>query len=258
MNINKVINKNAHAYIISSPDADVREKMALELACAFICEKDGQIPCLECMCCKNVLAGFHPDVTEISRKTDDKGKTKREIQVDQIRQMAADAYVRPQQAEKKIYIIKDAGYMNISAQNAALKILEEPPSYVIFILCTDSAEVLLDTIRSRCVTIRAEGETEGGESKSALEYISLAAKKDLAELCMFFGKNESIDTEQMSAFIGEVRFCLNNVICLKKNYEGLTRSDAVRLLSLFERADGYMRLNVGVKHILGMLCVLTI
>ena len=252
------INTKAHAFIIASPNAELREKEALTIACRNVCEKNDQFPCLECASCRNVLAGFHPDVIEISRKTDDKGKTKREIQVDQIRHMAADAYTRPQQAEKKVYIIKDAGSMNMSAQNAALKILEEPPAYAVFILCAESAEALLATIRSRCVTIRVAGEKEEAESALASEYILLAAKKDKAKLCTFFGKNEAIDTEQMSAFIIDVRVCLKKVLCYENSYDGLTRDDAVRLMTLMERAEEYMRLNVGVKHILGMLCVLTI
>lgn len=258
MNKESEINTKAHAYIIASPSVEKREKRALKIACSHVCKNQEQAPCFECSACRNTLAGLHPDVIEISRKIDDKGKVKREIQVEQIRKMAADAYTRPQQAEKKVYIIKDAASMNITAQNAALKILEEPPAYVVIILCADSAEALLATIRSRCIIIREDGEKEGSENELALEYVSLAAKKDSAKLCSFFGRNESIDTEQMNTLINDVKFCLKNVICLEKSYAGLTRNDAVRLLSLCDRAEEYLRLNVGVKHILGMLCVLTI
>ena len=250
--------QNSHAFIIASPDAEQREKKALELACSFVCLKQGQFPCMECQSCKNILAGFHPDVIDISRKSDDKGKLKREIQIEQIRHMAADAYVRPQQAEKKVYIIKDAGTMNIPAQNAALKILEEPPAYAVFILCADSAEALLATVRSRCTVIRVEGEKQGAESELAEEYISLASKKNTAKLCAFFGKHEALDTERTAAFVADVRFCLTSFICMKKEYFGLTREDAVRLISLCDRAEEYLRLNVGTKHVLGLFCVLTV
>ena len=252
------LNMKAHAFIIASSNAELREKEALTLACQNICEINTQIPCMECPSCRKVLAGFHPDVVVISRKTDDKGKIKREIQVEQIRHMAADAYTRPQQSEKKVYIIKDADSMNTSAQNAALKILEEPPAYAVFILCAESSEALLPTIRSRCVTIRVDGEKEEARSELASEYIALAAKKDLAKLCAFFGKNESIDSEQMSAFIDATRLSLKKFLCYENDIDKLTRNDAVRLISLLERAEEYMRLNVGIKHILGMLCVLTI
>jgi len=252
------IKRDSHAYIIASPSAEEREKMAIELACSFVCDSKDLSPCHKCASCKNALAGVNPDVIDISRRTDDKGKTKRDIQVEQIRHMAADAYVRPQSAEKKVYIIRDAGLMNDAAQNAALKILEEPPKYAVFILCADSAEMLLATIRSRCVIIRAEGETQGKESELAREYLMLAAKKKASGLCAFFGKCETLDNEQAENLIREIRFCLINSISLKKNIAGLSRNDAVRLLSLCDRSDEYMRLNVNVKHIMGMLCVLTI
>ena len=250
--------QNSHAFIIASPDVEQREKKALELACSFVCSRQGRYPCMECQSCKNVLAGFHPDVIDISRKSDDKGKLKREIQIEQIRHMSADAYVRPQQAEKKVYLIKDAGTMNIPAQNAALKILEEPPAYAVFILCADSAEALLATVRSRCTVIRVEGEKQGEESDLAEEYISLASKKNPAKLCAFFGKHDALDTERTAAFVSDVRFCLTGFISMKKEYLGLTREDAFRLISLCDRAEDYLRLNVGTKHVLGLFCVLTV
>lgn len=251
------IKRDSHAYIIASPSMEERENLALSLACAFVCESQNENPCFKCTSCRNVLSGVHPDVIDISRKSDDKGKTKRDIQVDQIRRMSADAYVRPQSAEKKVYIVRDAGFMNDAAQNAALKILEEPPKYAVFILCADSAEMLLATIRSRCVIIHAEGETQEEESELAREYITLAAKSKASELCKFFGKCEAFDNEQAESLIREIRCCLMNIISLKKNTAGLSRNEAVRLLSLCDRSDEYMRLNVSVKHVMGMLCVLT-
>jgi len=248
----------SHAYIIASPDVEQREKKALQIACLLLCEKKGQLPCMECPSCKNVIAGFHPDVINVLRKTDEKGNKKREIQVDQIRLMASDAYVRPSQADKKVYIIKDAGTMNTAAQNAALKILEEPPEYAVFILCADSAEALIATVRSRCTVIRIAGEKLGNFSELAEEYVSLAAKKDEAKLCAFFGKNDSLDTERVNTFVNDIRFCLNSFLTAKKKYGGLTREDAFRLLKLCDRADEYLRLNVGAKHIMGLLCVLTV
>lgn len=253
-----MINGSSHAYIIASQDAAARDKKALELACSFICEKQDQRPCMECISCKNAVAGFHPDIIEISRKTDDKGKQKRDIQVEQIRQMVLDAYIRPSQAEKKVYIIKDAGTMNVAAQNAALKILEEPPAHAVFILCSESSEALLATIRSRCVVMRIAGEKQEAESELAEEYIRLAVMADEAKLCSFFGRNEGMDSEKAGAFVSEVRLCLSSFLGMKRKYNGLTRENAYRLLSVYDRAEEYMRLNVGTKHIMGMLCVLTV
>jgi len=148
--------------------------------------------------------------------------------------------------------------MNTAAQNAALKILEEPPAYAVFVLCVDSEEALLPTVRSRCVVIRIAGEKPGAESELAEEYICLAAGGSHAKLCAFFGKQEALDTEKVSDFVRDVRFCLNGFLCMRKEYIDLTRADAFRLLSVCDRADEYLRLNVGAKHIMGLFCVLTV
>ena len=62
----------------------------------------------------------------------------------------------------------------------------------------------------------------------------------------------AMDNEQAASFIASVKFCLNNIITLKKNYAELSRGEAVRLLKLCDRAQEYMRLNVGAKQIFGM------
>ncbi len=173
--------------------------------------------------------------------------------------MASDAWVRPQQAERKVYIIKDAGLMNEAAQNAALKLLEEPPSYACFILCTHSAERLLATIRSRCVIFRPGGESRRIESELAKEYLSLAANGDRAGICSFFGRNDALDTDGLLELIAGIKVVLCELLAMKGGERPLlSRQDAVRLLHLCERVEEYARMNVGVKHIMGMLCVLTV
>lgn len=249
----------SQACIIACADEKVRDSAALSLACAFVCEQGGESACGSCAQCRHAAEKINPDVIEIVRKIDDKGKQKREISVEQIRSMAADAWVRPQKAERKVYIIKDAGFMNDAAQNAALKLLEEPPGYACFILCTPSAEALLATIRSRCVIIRPRGEPKREEDVLAAEYLSLAAKGDRAGLCSFFGRNEALDGDGAAALIAGIKAELCRALSAKSGGKTtISRQDAARLLKLCQRAEEYMRLNVSVKHILGLLCVLTV
>ncbi len=248
----------SHAYIIDSANADVREKAALELSCAFVCADREQAPCMECRQCKMALQKIHPDVIFVDRLTDDRGKQKRELLVDQIRHMAADAWVRPQQAAKKVYILREAGLMNDAAQNAALKILEEPPVHCGFILCADSKQELLATIRSRCVTLSPFGERDNLQNADAERYVALAAKEDAAALCTFCVECEAMDGESLSQMLEAVGFRLGEILCGREQNPGLTGSKILRLLELKERAAEYLRMNVSVKHVLGMLCVLTI
>lgn len=76
------------------------------------------------------------------------------VAVDTIRAAAADMYMKPYLADKRVFIISSAEKMNVQAQNALLKIFEEPPVYCVIILVTQNDNMLLQTIRSRAVTVR--------------------------------------------------------------------------------------------------------
>ena len=130
--------KLSHAYIVSSASEEEGLKQAVTLASKMLCSGMGKKPCGVCRDCRKIKAGVHPDLGFVRRSLDDKGNKKRDIQVDQIRDMGADAYVLPNEANGKVYIIEEAETMNESAQNAALKLFEEPPDGVHFILCPKS------------------------------------------------------------------------------------------------------------------------
>ena len=76
------------------------------------------------------------------------------VSVDTIRAASADMYMKPYLADRRIFIIPNAEKMNAQAQNALLKIFEEPPSYCVIILITQNDNMLLQTIRSRAITVR--------------------------------------------------------------------------------------------------------
>ena len=147
-------NKLSHAYILEGAPGFGKHMMALSIAAALACEnREGEstsIPCRSCPSCKKILSGNSPDVQYINR-----GEYAT-LGVDAIRAMHADVYVAPNDCDKKIYIIEEAHLMTTQAQNALLLILEEPPSYVQFLLLCDSAEPLLETVRSRAPVLRLQ------------------------------------------------------------------------------------------------------
>ena len=140
-----------HACLICASSAEAALDKARELASRAVCSGTGLLkPCGACRDCRKVAAGIHPDVITLTRAADDKGRQKQNITVDQIRALSADAIVLPNEAKRKVYIIDGAETMNPAAQNAALKLLEEPPAAVVFLLCTVRPMQLLETVRSRC------------------------------------------------------------------------------------------------------------
>mgnify|MGYP002516845446 CR=1 FL=1 len=135
--------RSAHFYLISGPVGSGRHTLARLLAAGLMCTA-AEKPCGGCVACRKVLNGVHPDFITVD---DPEKKT---VPVDLIRQARADIYVQPNEGEKKIYLFPRAQDMGVPGQNALLKILEEPPSYGVFLLIADNPESLLPTIRSRC------------------------------------------------------------------------------------------------------------
>lgn len=137
-------NPLSHAYLITGGGGDSRAAFAGRLAAAYLCEGDAP-PCGRCRACRKVGKGSHPDLSRTAPPPD-----KAEITVEQIRSLRADAYVRPNEGRRKVYVIDPADAMNPAAQNALLKVLEEGPAYAAFLLVSDRPGKLLDTVRSRC------------------------------------------------------------------------------------------------------------
>ena len=141
--------KASHCYLLCGPEGSGKRTLARILAAALQCEGHA-VPCGRCGPCRKVFANIHPDVITID---DPEKKT---VSVDLIRQLQADAYIRPNEGNKKIYLIPRAQDMTDNAQNALLKLIEEPPAYAVFLLLTNNAEKLLPTVRSRAVELRME------------------------------------------------------------------------------------------------------
>lgn len=139
--------KMSHSYLISGPEGSGKRTLARTLAAALQCTSSGEKPCRQCAQCRKVLADVHPDVVVVD---DPEKKT---VRVELSRWAKTDLYIRPNEGRKKIYLFPRAQDMNPSAQNAMLKVMEEPPEYGVFLLLADRAESLLTTVRSRCVEL---------------------------------------------------------------------------------------------------------
>ena len=158
----------SHAYLITGGSGESRGALIRRLTAAYLCE-GGHVPCGQCKPCRKVAEGIHPDASRTGPAPD-----KREIGVDQIRALRSDAWVRPNEGRRKVYVIAPADAMNPVAQNALLKVLEEGPDYAAFLLDAAQPGKLLDTVRSRCELLALPPEEERLDPERSQKAAALA------------------------------------------------------------------------------------
>lgn len=142
------MDKVSHAYILNGADKSGKMMLAEAFAATLQCEKGGTSPCGECRSCKQAAGRNQPDIIYV---THEKPNT---LGVEDIRkQLNDDIVLKPYSSRYKIYIVDEAEKMNVQAQNALLKTIEEPPAYAIILLLTTNADTFLPTILSRCVRL---------------------------------------------------------------------------------------------------------
>lgn len=141
--------KTAHSYLFEGVPGCGRKKTATALIQALFCMSLPDDACGVCASCRRIDSGNHPDIHLIAPLPD-----KRDISIDQLREMQRDLSLRPYEAPRKACIIDPAERMSVNAANSLLKTLEEPPGDALIILLTENAGMLLPTVRSRCQLIR--------------------------------------------------------------------------------------------------------
>ena len=140
--------RTQQAYIFEGAEGVGNFEGAKLFANALVCTGDNA-PCKSCSACLMAAADTHPDIHIIEHEA-----KKKIISVEQIRSVITDCYVKPFENGKKVYIFRYGDDITIQAQNALLKILEEPPEYAVFIILSENTNILLPTILSRATLIR--------------------------------------------------------------------------------------------------------
>lgn len=187
--------------------------------------KNALLPCLSCDSCIALMAGKHPDFIEIDAASN--------TGVDNVRQIIDSSALLPLMGRKKIYLIDEAHMLSKAAFNAFLKLMEEPPSSVIFILATTDTQKIIETVRSRCFQLFFRPVEEA------------ALLNHLANVCST--ENIASDTDALSLIIketgGSIRDALNLLeqvrfsdtrVSKEAVYHVLGHLDDMRLLTLFE------------------------
>ncbi len=173
--------KVSHAYILNGPDKSGKKLIAEAFAMTLQCEEKGSQPCLNCHSCKQAINHNQPDIIYLQHE---KPNT---ISVDDIRQQINHSVeVKPYSSPHKIYIVDEAEKMNIQAQNALLKTIEEPPAYTVILLLTTNADAFLPTIRSRCVTLNIKAVKDEVIKKYLMEQRQVPDYQ--ADVCVAFAQ----------------------------------------------------------------------
>jgi len=173
-----ILGRAPHAVLLVGPGSVGKTTLALDLAAGLLCRDPDPAarPCRVCRGCRQVASGNHPDLhrlapegpggqIRIGKTTDPEPGT--------VRHLIGELALLPVEGGARIVIVEGAHRLNEDAQNALLKMLEEPPAGVTIVLCADDEECLLPTVRSRCVRVRL-GQVGGREIEGWLDELGVA------------------------------------------------------------------------------------
>lgn len=218
-------------------------------AAALECRSGETRPCGVCPACRKVFSDIHPDVTTVR---DEKHKY---VAVDMVRSLRADAYVRPNEGRRKVYIFPDCALLTEQDQNVMLKIVEEGPPYAAFLLLADNAGGLLPTVRSRCeelaLTPASKPERADGELRALAEKLALVLDRgselELFEAAMLLDAKRG--REELSCLLDALEIELGARAVQVGN-----RKRLLRAAELVKELRGAARLNVNAGQLSGWLC----
>ncbi len=253
----------SHALLFSG--AGPRLAAARFAAAAMECAAMEGRPCGVCAECRRVLADIHPDVVTVR---DDQHKN---IAVDVVRAVRADAYIRPNQGRRKVYLFPDCGLLTEQDQNVLLKIVEEGPPYAAFLFCAENAAQMLPTLRSRCVELKLHpaAEAEPGDAAAAAELCRCVGRRGAAAELAVRLERGRLSREELAELLEEARGLFAAALALRCGgrsgaqggeipsflAKNLTKRQIMRTIELLQKYRGECVYNVGTGHVLGALAV---
>lgn len=188
-----------HAVLFEAGDAACARRTALTVAAGLLCRGEGIRPCGQCPACLKATSGSHPDLSVLEGSGG-----QRSLHVEDIRALRRDSIVLPNESEVKVYILLGAQDMSEQAQNALLKVLEEPPERVYFILTCDDRAHLLGTILSRCTLYSFSGSPSASSEEAQAAAMAIAAavagpsELELMRCTAVFEKDRRLMAETLS------------------------------------------------------------
>lgn len=254
----------SHALIFSG--SGDRAAAARYTAAAMECT-GVQRPCLVCPACRKVMQGIHPDVISV------RDAEHKELSADTVRAMRADAFIRPNEGARKIYIFEDCTILTEKDQNILLKLVEEGPAYAAFFFCAENPAALLQTIRSRCAEVRLAPAAQecAAPDENALELARRIAKGTRASRAAFLTRLEAgkVSREALADLFEQARLLLAGALLLPYGSppragteevvqllaSRLTKPQILCTIDLLQTYRSHCSYNVGVGPTLGGFAV---
>ena len=248
-----------HALLFTGGDGPAAAEFA---AAAMECTADHGRPCGVCRACRKVLSGIHPDVITVQ---DPEHKL---LSAETVRNVRSDAYIRPNEGERKVYVFPDCALLTEADQNILLKTVEEGPPSAAFLFCAGSAAAVLPTLRSRCVECKLHPEeTEetppSPRAEAFLRALTKGKRGETAAACVRL-EREKLTGDDLEAFCAESRELL--IRALKARYgapeagelplllaKTLTNDRLTRTIELLETFRRDCRFHIAPAQALGAL-----
>ncbi|MBR4910560.1 MAG: DNA polymerase III subunit delta' [Clostridia bacterium] len=212
--------KIPHAVLIEGEEGLGKTTLARYLCKAILCEGEER-PCENCAGCRLFESGNHPDMESVEPIKD-----RKTVSVDQVRDIVTSAAIVPQKAAKRVFLIDNAELLTVQAQNALLKILEEPPETVVFVLTCRSRAMLLQTVISRCSVLILASPDE----QTAADCICSVSKRDREEILSAYRSSG-----------GSIGLALN---ILKKKSASAAEDTAKEFISILKGGNQYEMLKL--------------
>lgn len=267
LRIREAAARNTLSHAILFTGSGARLAAARFTAAALECTASSHRPCGVCEGCRKTAEDIHPDVITV------RDPEHKNIAVDVIRDIRADAYIRPNEGSRKVYIFPDCSLLTEQSQNVLLKIVEEGPPYAAFLFCAENSSQVLQTLRSRCVELKMHPATQDDDQ---LNEAALALCRGVVRKRRGAVTEAAVRLEKKKLSRDDIIAALNAchtwfAAALLAQYgqdatgnsreiavnlaKTLTKTQIMRTIELLQKYRGECAFNVGTGHVLGALAV---
>ncbi len=239
----------SHASLVEGGSGTL--EFAKQIARAVLCSSPTDKPCGVCRDCLKTAKDVHPDLLIYSG-----GEKARSFHIETVRELRQEAFIRPNEAENKVFVLENVQNMTVQAQNALLKIIEEPPNNVSFVLTCQNKSVLLETILSRVsvfslddVVAQADEETSEMSKRAEATLNELISGSELQALAAFAPFER--DRQGMLGFLEAIRSEAAKMLIADAKENRVNREKSRKLAKIVEVID---EIEVGLnQNVSGLL-----